>query len=95
MKAVTTPKMTVEALDLFYGDFHALRQIQMSVLPRRVTALIGPSGCGKSSLLRCFNRMNELIESARVTGRILLDDQDITDPALPLVTLRKRVGMVF
>ncbi len=88
-------KMAVERLDLYYGAFHALKGITMSVQPRRITALIGPSGCGKSSLLRCLNRMNELIESARVTGRILLDGQDVTVPSLPLVTLRKRVGMVF
>ncbi len=94
-EAEATPKLIVQDLDLFYGDVRALLRIQMSVPPRRVTAIIGPSGCGKSTLLRCFNRMNELIESVRVTGRILLDGQDIMDPALPLVTLRKRVGMVF
>ena len=88
-------KMAVERLDLYYGAFHALKGITMSVQLRRITALIGPSGCGKSSLLRCLNRMNELIESARVTGRILLDGQDVTVQSLPLVTLRKRVGMVF
>ena len=88
-------KMAVEQLDLYYEAFHALKGITMGVPPRRITALIGPSGCGKSSLLRCLNRMNELIESARVTGRILLDGQDITVSSLPLVTLRKRVGMVF
>ena len=88
-------KMTLEQLDLHYGAFHALKGIQMSIPPRRITSLIGPSGCGKSSLLRCLNRMNELLESARVTGRIRLDGQEITLPSLPLVTLRKRVGMVF
>ena len=92
---VVSPKLTVQDLDLFYGEFQALQQIQMSILPCQVTALIGPSGCGKSTLLRCFNRMNDLIESVRVSGRILLDGQDMMDPALPLVTLRKRVGMVF
>ena len=91
----TSTKMMVERLDLFYGDFHALKQIDMAIAPCRVTAMIGPSGCGKSSLLRCLNRMNELIDLARVTGRILLDGEDIMQPALPLVTLRKRVGMVF
>jgi len=89
------PKIAMERLDLFYGEFHALKGITMSIAPRRVTAMIGPSGCGKSSLLRCLNRMNELIETARVTGRILLDGQDIADAVLPLITLRKRVGMVF
>ena len=89
------PKLAVEHLDLYYGDFHALQGIEMAIQPRRVTAMIGPSGCGKSSLLRCLNRMNELIELARVTGRILLDGEEITQPAMPLVTLRKRIGMVF
>jgi len=93
--AAGAAKLAVEELNLFYGDFHALKDIRMDILPRCVTAMIGPSGCGKSSLLRCFNRMNELVESARTTGRIVLDGQDISDPALPLVTLRKRVGMVF
>ena len=88
-------KIAVEALNLYYGAFHALKDINLAIAPCRVTALIGPSGCGKSSLLRCLNRMNELIESARVTGRILLDGEAMISPTLPLVTLRKRVGMVF
>jgi len=91
----TAPKLSVEDLELFYGEFQALKRIHMAILPCRITALIGPSGCGKSTLLRCFNRMNDLIESVRISGRILLDGQDIADPALPPVTLRKRVGMVF
>ena len=97
MEVATAPtaKLTVEGLNLYYGDFHALKNIQMAIQPRVVTAMIGPSGCGKSSLLRCLNRMNELIESARVTGRILLDGEDIVRPGYSLVTLRKRVGMVF
>ena len=90
-----TSKLRVEHLDLYYGSFHALKAVEMAIAPRQVTAMIGPSGCGKSSLLRCFNRMNELIDQARVTGRILLDGEDITQPAMPLVTLRKRIGMVF
>ena len=89
------PKISVEALDLYYGTFHALKQINMTILPQRVTAMIGPSGYGKSSLLRCLNRMNELVDTAKVTGRILLDGADITDAAFPLITLRKQVGMVF
>ena len=90
-----TSKLRVEHLDLYYGAFHALKAVEMAIAPRQVTAMIGPSGCGKSSLLRCFNRMNELIDQARMTGRILLDGEDITQPAMPLVTLRKRIGMVF
>jgi len=89
------PKISVEGLDLYYGTFHALKQITMAIRSQRVTAMIGPSGCGKSSLLRCLNRMNELVDQARVTGHILLDGEDLMDPACPLVTLRKRVGMVF
>ena len=88
-------KLSIEALNLYYGTFHALKSIHMEISPRRVTAMIGPSGCGKSSLLRCLNRLNELVDDARMTGRGLLDGTSITDPALPLVTLRKRVGMVF
>ena len=88
-------KLAVEQLNLFYGDFHALKNITMAIAPRRVTAMIGPSGCGKSSLLRCLNRMNELVEAARVTGRILLDGEDVLAPTRALVTLRKQVGMVF
>ena len=91
----TAPKLSVEDLELFYGEFQALTRVEMAILPCRITALIGPSGCGKSTLLRCFNRMNDLIESVRMSGRILLDGQDIRDPELPPVTLRKRVGMVF
>jgi phosphate transport system ATP-binding protein len=93
--AAPSAKLAVERLNLYYGEFHALKDIQMAIQPRRVTAMIGPSGCGKSSLLRCLNRMNELVESARVTGRILLEGEDIMQPAYSLVTLRKRVGMVF
>ena len=88
-------KLSIEDLNLYYGAFHALKTIDMAIPPRRVTAMIGPSGCGKSSLLRCLNRLNELVDTARVTGRVLLDGKDIMDPSLPLVTLRKRVGMVF
>ncbi|OGW90677.1 MAG: phosphate ABC transporter ATP-binding protein [Omnitrophica bacterium RIFCSPHIGHO2_02_FULL_63_14] len=94
-RAAPSAKIAVERLNLYYGGFHALQDIQMAIQPRCVTAMIGPSGCGKSSLLRCLNRMNELVESARVTGRILLDGDDIMRPAYSLVTLRKQVGMVF
>jgi phosphate transport system ATP-binding protein len=89
------PKIQTENLDLFYGDFHALMAVSISIRPRAITAIIGPSGCGKSTLLRCFNRMNELIPGVRTTGRILLDGRDIHAPGLGLTHLRKRVGMVF
>jgi phosphate transport system ATP-binding protein len=88
-------KIQTENLDLYYGAFHALKGVGISVKPRMITAIIGPSGCGKSTLLRCFNRMNELIAGVRVEGRILLDGQDIRGPGMGLTDLRKRVGMVF
>ena len=90
MEIITTHK-----LNLFYGDFHALLDVDMSIEFKRITALIGPSGCGKSTLLRTFNRMNDLIEGVRVTGKVMIDQSDIYDPSTDLVTLRKKVGMVF
>jgi phosphate transport system ATP-binding protein len=88
-------KMSVSDLHLFYGDFEALKGITVTIKGRQITALIGPSGCGKSTFLRCLNRMNDTIPSARVTGTVLLDGQDIYAPAFDVVTLRQRVGMVF
>lgn len=82
-------------LHLYYGASEALRGISMDFPRRQVTALIGPSGCGKSTFLRCLNRMNDLIDEVRTSGEILLDGQDITDPALDVIELRRRVGMVF
>jgi phosphate transport system ATP-binding protein len=88
-------KLSVRDLKLFYGDFQALMGISLTVKERQITALIGPSGCGKSSFLRCLNRMNDTIPSARVTGQVLLDGQDIYAPTFDVVDLRQRVGMVF
>ena len=88
-------KMTAQNLNFYYGDFHALKDISLEILPNKVAALIGPSGCGKSTFLRCLNRMNDLIPVARVEGTILLDDENIYDPGVDVVTLRRRVGMVF
>ena len=82
-------------LNLFYGTFHALKDVNIAIRPNSITAIIGPSGCGKSTLLRCFNRMNELIPTVRITGQVLLDGQDIHAPGTQLTELRKRVGMVF
>lgn len=82
-------------LDLFYGDFQALIDINLQVPTRRVTALIGPSGCGKSTLLRVFNRMNDLIEGVRITGEVTIDGQNILAPDVDLLALREKVGMVF
>ena len=84
-----------EALDLYYGDFQALTDVALEVQPRRITALIGPSGCGKSTLLRTFNRMNDLIPSVRVEGIVRVLGEDIYDPGADLVSLRRRIGMVF
>ncbi|MDH7479069.1 MAG: phosphate ABC transporter ATP-binding protein PstB [Syntrophomonadaceae bacterium] len=87
--------MEIRELNLFYGRFQALRGINLDIQRNRVTALIGPSGCGKSSFLRCLNRMNDLIDSARVEGSVLLDGGNIYEPGVDVVDLRKRVGMVF
>ena len=88
-------KITIKNLNFYYGDFHALQDISLEIYTNQVTALIGPSGCGKSTLLRCLNRMNDLIPLSRVEGKVLLDDKDIYDPNLDVVSLRCRVGMVF
>jgi len=88
-------KIVTRSLDFFYGDFQALKDINLEFPEHRVTALIGPSGCGKSTFIRCINRMNELIKDVRVKGEILLDGRDINDPEVDVVELRRRVGMVF
>jgi phosphate transport system ATP-binding protein len=88
-------KMAVRNLNFYYGGFHALHDISIVFEENRVTALIGPSGCGKSTLLRCLNRMNDLIAGTRVEGEVILDGQNIYAPGMDVVTLRRRVGMVF
>ena len=88
-------KIAIKELNFFYRDFKALTNISLDIYAHEVTALIGPSGCGKSTLLRCLNRMNDLISYSRVEGRILLDDQNIYDPDVDVVSLRRRIGMVF
>src|SRR3954465_2998060 len=90
-----TPKMSARDVSVFYGDKQALKQVSIDIHDDRVTAFIGPSGCGKSTFLRCLNRMNDTIASARVSGRIELDGEDITSSAMDVVQLRARVGMVF
>lgn len=87
-------KFEVKDLDLYYGDFKALKQIDMTIKKNEITALIGPSGCGKSTFLRSLNRMNDLIEGVRVNGSIRLDDEDIYGD-IDVIKLRSRVGMVF
>jgi phosphate transport system ATP-binding protein len=82
-------------VNVYYGDKHAIRNVNVDIARNQVLAMIGPSGCGKSTFLRCINRMNDTIESARVTGSIVLDGQDIQDKRQDVVQLRARVGMVF
>ncbi|MDB2223258.1 phosphate ABC transporter ATP-binding protein PstB [Halorubrum ezzemoulense] len=88
-------KLAVEDLDVHYGDDHALKGVSMEIPEKSVTALIGPSGCGKSTYLRCLNRMNDRVSSARIDGSVKLDGQEIYRDGVNLVELRKRVGMVF
>ncbi|WP_254542825.1 phosphate ABC transporter ATP-binding protein PstB [Halomarina pelagica] len=88
-------KLTVEDLSVYYGDEQAINEVSMEIPERTVTALIGPSGCGKSTFLRCLNRMNDRIKTARVEGGVRLDDTNVYDEDVNVVELRKRVGMVF
>ena len=87
-------KFKVENLDLYYGQFKALKNINLAIPDHEITAFIGPSGCGKSTLLKSLNRMNDLVEGCRITGKITLDNEDIYDN-MDVNKLRKRVGMVF
>ena len=93
MKA-TTSKMKIENLDLHYGDFKALKNINLEIKANEITAFIGPSGCGKSTLLKSLNRMNDLVEGCKITGEVTLDGEDIYGE-MDINELRKRVGMVF
>jgi len=88
-------KFKVQDLNLFYGDFQALHNVSLELYENKVTALIGPSGCGKSTFLRTLNRMNDLIDSVRITGRILLDGEQDIYQKMDVIGLRTRVGMVF
>ena len=90
-----TAKMTARGVQVHYGTNHALKDVDVDILDRAVTAFIGPSGCGKSTFLRCLNRMNDTIDICRVEGKILLDDEDIYDKRVDPVQLRAKVGMVF
>ncbi len=80
---------------MFYGDFQALKSVNMEIPRNKVTAFIGPSGCGKSTCLKTVNRMNDLIESCKITGKVMIDGEDIYDPRTDVTLLRKRAGMVF
>jgi len=88
-------KIATDNLNLYYGSFRALTDVNIKIPARNVTAIIGPSGCGKSTLLRCFNRMNDLVENTRVEGRIVIDSENILAPETDLIALRRKVGMVF
>ncbi len=92
---VGAPKVSARHVDVFYGDKQAIIDVSVDIPDRAVTAFIGPSGCGKSTFLRCINRMNDTIESARVTGEILIDGEDVNHHSIDPVPLRARVGMVF
>ena len=92
---VVIPALECHDVDVYYGTFRAVSEVNMSFGTNEITALIGPSGCGKSTFLRCLNRMNDTVDSARVTGQILLDGLDIYDRKVDVVQLRARVGMVF
>jgi phosphate transport system ATP-binding protein len=85
----------VRDLSLFYGNFQALKSVNLDIQEKKITALIGPSGCGKTTFLRAVNRMNDLIEGVRTTGRVIIDGRDIYEPGTDLLGLRQRVGMVF
>ncbi|MEI3173023.1 MAG: phosphate ABC transporter ATP-binding protein PstB [Lachnospiraceae bacterium] len=87
-------KIEIKNTDLYYGDFHALKDINLDIPANQITAFIGPSGCGKSTLLKSLNRMNDLVEGCRITGELLLDGEDIYGP-MDVNLLRRRVGMVF
>lgn len=88
-------KIEVKNVDLFYGDFQALKNVSMDMPENKITAFIGPSGCGKSTLLKSLNRMNDLVDGVKITGEITLDGEDIYAPKVDVNELRKRVGMVF
>lgn len=92
---LSSEKIRVQDLNLYYGDNQALHDIQLSVKKGSITAFIGPSGCGKSTLLRTLNRMNDLIDNVRITGKVYVDEQNIYDNQVDVVQLRKHVGMVF
>lgn len=88
-------KISVRNLNLHYGENHALKDVNMEIRNNAITAFIGPSGCGKSTFLKCLNRMNDLVECARIEGQVILDGEDIYDRRVDTTLLRKKVGMVF
>lgn len=88
-------KLSIKNLNLFYGDFHALKNICLEIPKNKATAFIGPSGCGKSTCLKTINRMNDLVDNCKITGKITIDGEDIYSPKTDITLLRKRAGMVF
>ncbi|MEW5748105.1 MAG: phosphate ABC transporter ATP-binding protein PstB [Candidatus Thermoplasmatota archaeon] len=88
-------KVVTERLNAFFGEVHAVKNVNMAIPANAITAIIGPSGCGKSTLIRCVNRMHEVVRGARVAGRVLLDGEDIYGPGVDPVEVRRKVGMVF
>lgn len=96
-EAAQTEKTIIETenVDFYYGSTHALKSINIEIPEKQATAFIGPSGCGKTTLLRCLNRMNDLVLNTRLTGSIKLDGKNIYDPSTDVITLRRRVGMIF
>ncbi|MCD6534075.1 MAG: phosphate ABC transporter ATP-binding protein [Deltaproteobacteria bacterium] len=92
---VENPRLTCRDIDVFYGEKQAIKNVSLDIAGNEVIAMIGPSGCGKSTFLRCLNRMNDTIDSCRVSGNIVLDDEDINQPGVDVVLLRAKVGMVF
>lgn len=95
IKVMKEVKISVKDFNLFYGNKQALKNITIDIYPNKVTAFIGPSGCGKSTFIRSINRMNDLIDGVKQSGKILIDDKNIYDKDIDVVNLRKRVGMVF
>ena len=94
-RQATIDKVMVKNFGLFYGKFNAIRDVNLSVKSNKVTAIIGPSGCGKSTLLRCFNRMNDLVPNVKIEGVVELDGENIYNPGIDVVEVRRKVGMVF
>src|SRR5262245_37413133 len=88
-------ELSIKELNAWFGAHHVLKDIELSVMPNGVTALIGPSGCGKSTFVRCLNRMHEVVPGARVTGRVLLGSEDLYAPEVDAVQVRRQIGMVF
>lgn len=91
---VKNTKIEIENLDLYYGDFHALRNINLEIEKNEITAFIGPSGCGKSTLLKSINRMNDMVEGCRITGEIKIDGVNILEKKIDVNVLRKNVGKI-